>query len=189
MEVKIISYSYTGNNDVLAKSIASELSAEQIKITELKRRTIMTFILDILFNRTSQTNPSVSDVENKIKDCDLVIYVGPVWFGQVPTPLRIYFEKLKTKFDRYAFVSISGGANGPNPGLADELKKRVGREPVALINLYIADLLPSSPKPKMKDTQSYRLNDKDVKGLTSSVMKILRETMDGENYQNRAKFS
>ena len=52
---------------------------------------------------------------------------------------------------------------------AGELNKRVGKEPAALIDLHIADLLPSDPKPNRKDTSAYRLTDKDVKGLTNTI--------------------
>jgi NADPH-dependent FMN reductase. len=73
----------------------------------------------MLFNRTPKVNP----IADKVEDNDLVIFVGPVWMGQVAAPLRAYFKHLKGRLDQYAFVSISGGADGPNPKLAGELKK------------------------------------------------------------------
>jgi hypothetical protein len=93
--------------------------------------------------------------------------------GQVATPLRAYLKQIKTN-QRYAYVSISGGADGPNPKLADELIKRTGQKPVALINLYIADLLPSDPKPTRKDTSAYQLNNNDVRKLTNETAKTLQ---------------
>jgi hypothetical protein len=115
-----------------------------------------------------------------VEDNDLVIFVGPVWMGQVAAPLRAYFKHLKGRLDQYAFVSISGGANGPNPKLAGELKKRVGKEPTAVIDLHIADLLPSDPKPTREDTSAYRLNDEDVRSLTDKIVKTLKEAMTKE---------
>ena len=173
MKTAVISYSLTGNNEALANSIAAEFAAEHIKITESKPRTMGAIILDLLFNRTPQVNPIVDKVEAN----DLVLFVGPVWMGQVATPLRAYFKHLKARLGQYAFISISGGADGANPKLAGELNKRVGKEPAALIDLHIADLLPSDPKPVRKDTSAYRLNDRDVKSLTNTIVKTLRETM------------
>ena len=174
MKVIVISYSLTGNNDALATSIAAEFAADHIKISESKPRTMGTIFLDVLFNRTPQVNPKVDMVE----DNDLVIFVGPVWMGHVATPLRAYFRQLKASAGQYAFVSISGGADGANPKLAGELNKRVGKEPAAVIDLHIADLLPRDPKPNRKDTSAYRLNDRDVKRLTNTIVKALRETID-----------
>ena len=173
MKITVISYSLTGNNEALATSIASEFSAEHIRITESKPRTTGTIALDMLFNRTPKVNPTMINVE----DNDLVIFVGPVWMGQVASPLRACFKHLKTSLGQYAFISISGGADGVNPKLGRELNKRVGKKPVAIIDLHIADLLPSDPKPTRKDTSFYRLNDEDVKSLTNTIVKTLRETM------------
>jgi hypothetical protein len=175
MKIKVISYSLTGNNEALAASIAGEFSAEHIKIIESNKRTSFTIVLDRIFNRIPQVSPSPDKIEDKIKNTDLVIFVGPIWLGQVATPFRAYFDYFKDKLGRYAFISISGGANGPNPELNDELKKRLGKEPAALINLYIADLLPLEPKPTIKITSAYLLKDTEVKSLTNTVVKTLRE--------------
>lgn len=171
MKVIVISYSHTGNNEALAKSIAAEFEAEHIKITESKTRTMSTIFFDVLFNRT----PQISPIVDKVRDNDLVIFVGPVWMGQVATPFRSYFEHLKGRVGPYAFVSISGGANGDNPKLAGELKKRMGKEPAKLIDLAIADLLPPGSKPTRKDTMNYRLTENDLKDLTNKVVKTLNE--------------
>lgn len=171
MKVIVISYSLTGNNEALAKSIATEFGAEHIKLTESKTRTISTIFFDVLFNRTPEVNPKAV----KVGDNDLVVFVGPVWMGQAATPLRDCFEQLKDKPNKYAFVSISGGADGNNPKLAADLKKRMGKEPAKLIDLHIADLLPSNPKPERKDTMAYHLTDTDIKNLTNKAVATLNE--------------
>ena len=171
--VVVVSYSLTGNNDALAASIASAFQAEHIRITESMPRTNGTIALDMLFNRTPKVNTEVDSV----KDSDFVIFVGPVWMGHVASPLRACFKRLKGRLGRYAFVSISGGANGPNPKLAHELKKRVGKEPVALIDLHIADLLSSDQKPTREDTSSYCLTEKDIRALTDTAMETLQDAL------------
>ncbi len=171
MNATIISYSHTGNNEALATSLAAALEAEHVRVTEEKSRTMGTIVMDILFNRT----PSVDFSAESVAQHDLVLFVGPVWMGHVATPLRACFKQLRDKIDRYAFVSISGGADGPNPKLADELKKRLGKEPVAVIDMHIADLLPQEPKPTRDDTSAYRINESDTKHLTDTVVATLQE--------------
>jgi hypothetical protein len=173
MNVIVISYSLTGNNDALATGVATALSAEHIKISEPKPRTTWTVMLDVILNRTPPVNPPAKVLENN----DLIIFVAPVWIGHVATPLRAYFQYLKNTSGKYAFVSISGGADGPNAKIAGELNKRVGKKPAALVNMYIADLLPPNPKPTRKDTTAYRLDETEVKSITNTVVKSLRETM------------
>jgi hypothetical protein len=171
--MKVVSYSLTGNNGALAASLAAELAVEHIKITEPKARTMGTIIFDMLFNRTPQVSPIPDDAD----DNDLVLFVGPVWIGQVATPLRACFKHLQGGRGQYAFITISGGADGPNLKLANELKKRTGKEPSALIDLHISDLLPPDPKPGRKETSTYRLSEREVRSLTQTAIKSLRETM------------
>lgn len=173
MKTVVISYSLTGNNEALANSVAKELAVEQIKITEPKRRTMFSIVLDLIFNRT----PKVQPMPETLANYDLVLFLGPVWMGSVASPLRAYLEFLKTNPRSYAFISIAGGADGPNQNVPGELRKRAGKEPVALIDLYIADLLPSDPKPVRKDTQDYRINDRDADKLTKTIVKTMRETI------------
>ena len=171
MKVIIISYSFTGNNETLSHSLAAALGAEHIRVVESKHRTASTIFLDILFNRT----PKVDFESKRIQDDDLVIFISPVWVGSVATPLRACFKKLNGRTGPYAFVSISGGADGGNPKLGGELTNRMGKGPVALIDMHIADLLPQESNPQRKDTAAYRLTADDIKKLTDNVVGILLE--------------
>lgn len=172
MKIAVVSYSLTGNNEALAKSTAEEFAAEHIKITERKHRTTVSIIVDLIFNKTPQVQPT----PDRLKNYDLILFVAPVWMGHVASPLRAYLKHLKTNSCKFAFISISGGAIGPNPELANELKKRTGREPVALIDQHIADMLPSDPKPTLKAVSAYRINNGQIKKLTDTIVKTVRET-------------
>jgi multimeric flavodoxin WrbA len=173
MNTTVISYSLTGNNDALAASIASELSAQHIRVTESTPRKMGKIAFDMLLNR----KPKVSPTSYSVGEHDFVIFVGPVWMGQVASPLRACLKSLKPKLNHYAFVSISGGADGPNPKLTDELTKRVGKQPATVIDLHIANLLPPDPKPTRDDTSAYRVTGGDVKSLTTQAVNALQDVM------------
>lgn len=165
----VISYSLTGNNDALAASLARAFEAEQIRVVESGRRTMATIVFDVIFKRTPRVEAALEEIEQY----DLVLFVGPVWMGQPATPFRACFRRLQSRMRNYAFISICGGADGPNPGLADALRRAVGHDPVSVIELHIADLLPPEPKPKRKDTMAYRLNDGEVRKLTDAVVEAM----------------
>jgi flavodoxin len=173
MKTMVVSYSLSGNNEALAASLAAALNAEQVRITESKSRTMITIVLDMLFHRTPKIHMSAETIEGY----DLVLFVGPVWMGQIATPFRACFKELGPKIGNYGFISISGGAEGPNPKLAAELQKRLGRAPVCLIDLHLADLLPAEPAPARKDTMGYRLNAREVEALTERVVGALQESV------------
>jgi hypothetical protein len=171
MRVLILSYSLSGNNDALAAALARQLEARHLKVTEARRRTNGTIALDMLFNRTPRINP----LGVNLGDYDFVLFVGPVWMGQAAAPLRACFRLLREGVGKYGWVSISGGALGPNPRLTAGLKKRIGREPAAVIDMQIVDLLPANPKPSSKDTSEYRLTDEDVESLAKKALGSLKE--------------
>lgn len=169
MKTTVISYSLTGNNGALAASLAKSLAAEHVSITESGRRTMGTIGLDMMLNRT----PKVDLPIIKPEECDLVVFVGPVWMGHVAAPFRACFQQLGPKVGKYAFVSISGGADGPNPKLAGDLTKRLGKAPVVLVDLHKADLLPPEPKPTRNVTMVYKIDEAQVGQLTEKVVSAL----------------
>lgn len=171
MKTMVISYSSTGNNEALAAGLAAELTADHVRITERKNRTMGRTAMDVLLNRT----PAISMPEVEVEAYNLVLFVGPVWMGQVATPFRACFKQLGARLGAYGFVSISGGADGPNPKLAADLTKRLAREPTCLIDLHIADILPPEPEPTRDDTMAYRLTQGDVRQLTKTTMAALHD--------------
>jgi hypothetical protein len=169
MNIAIISYSHTGNNHVLADRVARELSAKHIKILEHKFKSMGSIILDMIFNRTPQTQPTSEIIDQH----DLILFFGPVWMGYVASPLRPYLKYLKTNPHRYGFFSISGGADNKNLKLAGDITKRAGARPVIFLDQHIADLLVSNSKPTRKDTSDYRLCEEDVIKLSNNIIKLV----------------
>lgn len=156
----VIYHSLDSNRETSAATEFSALSTEHIRISKSKCRNTGTIALDVLFDYPPKVNPFVDNVEDE--DSDLVSFVGPVWIGQVASTLRACFGRLEGRLDRYAFVTICGGADDPNPKLGAELTKPVGRGPAAVTYLHIANLMPSDPKPVRKGASSYRLTEGDV---------------------------
>jgi hypothetical protein len=173
LKTTIISYSLTGNNEKLANSIASTLKAEHVKIAEPKPRTNTTIAFDLLFNRVPEINTDLSTITEN----DMIIFIAPVWMGKAAFPLRSCFKKLKKSSCKYAFVSISGGALGPNLKLEKDLTKRTGIKPLKVIDSHIVDLLPPEPKPTREDTSNYLLNEDDIKKLTGLIVTDLQKVM------------
>lgn len=170
MNIGVISYSLTGNNDTLAARVAALLGAALIKVAEERPRTNGTIAFDMLLGRTPRTQPA----PDKQDDFDLIVYVAPVWMGQAASPMRAYLKRIKTVPRRYAFVSISGGALNDNPKLADSLQKQTGQAPDAVVDLHIADLLPPGSKPTASDTSAYRLAEEGAQKLAETVVQRLK---------------
>lgn len=171
MKIAIISYSSTGNNDTLASNIAKEIGANHIKVTRPHAKATCIMIIKHLFNKAPKVEPPVE----VINQYDFVILCGPIWMGKIAAPLRAYLDYLKSNPHKYAFVSLCGGATGPNSDLENELEKRTGNKPVVLVEYRIASLLPQDPKPGIKDTMAYRINDADLKKVTDTIVSALKK--------------
>jgi multimeric flavodoxin WrbA len=176
MKTTVISYSLTGNNEALASAIASRLSAEHIRVTEPGRRKMGKIVLDVILNRKPKSRVELNDAENS----DFVIFTAPVWMGKAASPLRALFSRLKGKDIRYAYVTVCGGADGPNPELEKELTGRMGNPPAAVVELHIAGLLPAEPKPQRKDTMHYRLSGKETEQMADQAITVLRDLVNKE---------
>ncbi len=170
--IAILSYSYTGNNEALAESVARELGAKHIKVTVRKPVTMGSIVLDILFSRTPKVQPDPDSLRNY----DLILIFGPVWMGQMASPLRAYLNDLKQNPKPYGFLSISGGADGKTPKLSNELLKRAGKHPVILEDQHIADLLSSNNSITRKETSTYRLSEEDVNRLTKVAVERIKQS-------------
>lgn len=173
MNIAVLSYSFTGNNEALAKSVAKELSAKHIRISTLKPFKMGTLLMDMIFARV----PKVQPFTDILQQYDLVLFFGPVWISQVASPLRAYLNYLKQNPMPYGFLSISGGADGGNHKLSDELLRRTGKQPEILFDQNIAVLFPPSAQVTRKDTSFYRVNDADIKQLTNHAVERINKIL------------
>jgi len=169
MKTLVISYSLTGNNSILAGKLAEKLGADHIEIEEYGKRTVLTTVFDVIFNRT----PRIEFNATLAKMQEHLVFVAPVWLGAVASPLRGAFSKMRDGMPGYTFVSFSAGADGPNPDLEKDLRKRTGKKPQSVINPLITDLLPAEPKPTRKELDAYRLKGEIVDEIAENVFRLM----------------
>lgn len=167
MITKVISYSYTGNNETLASEFAKEISADHLRITEPKKRTSGMIVRENLFNK----DPKINLSKDEISENDFVIFFGPFWFGKIASPLRSYLKQLKNITFQYGFVSLCVGFDNPeaHQKLVEELRAMLSRDPEFIIIKKIANLLPSDPQPTQKQLTQYRINHEHSKMLIASL--------------------
>lgn len=173
MNIAVVSYSYTGNNDRFAESLAKRLSAEQIRVQPKKAVTYGTLTLDLMLQR----KPAVEPAPESLQRFDLLLFVAPIWMGLVASPLRAYLAALKRKPQAYGFLSISGGADSDNPKVPAELKKCTGREPAFVLDQHIRELLPAEPAPTRDDTSAYQLTEADCAFITERAHEEIRRAV------------
>lgn len=168
MRIKVISYSFTGNNEALAAGFAREIGAEHLRITEPKKRTAVKILKEKLFKKDPKINLRGDEITNE----DFAVFFSPFWFGKLASPLRSYFKMLKTKPAKYGFVSLCGGFDNAEAAekFKAELSALLGCEPDFVIIYKIADLLPSDSAPTQNMLINYRVSSEDLESLMASLV-------------------
>ncbi|RCX23736.1 hypothetical protein DFP94_1011338 [Fontibacillus phaseoli] len=171
MNIAVVSYSYTGNNDMFAACVAKGLSATHIKIATQKPMTMGSIIMDMIFART----PKMQPCPNNLKQYDLILFFAPIWMGHIASPLREYLHRLKSSPQAYGFFSISGGADGGNPKLFAELLKRTGTKPAIVLDQHIRDFIPQNSKPTRNDTSAFKISEAEASKLSTIAIKEINK--------------
>ena len=172
MKKLIISYSFSGNNALLAKNIAEKASADHTEIREFRKRNVFTIFLDTIFNRA----PKIQPLHTAVTDYDHIIFVAPIWFGKIASPFRQVFRQHRDQLTRYSFVSISGGANGTRPHVEKELIHLLGKAPYSLFHFLISDLLPEPQRANQKILNNYRLTKVEASHLSELALQRVSDT-------------
>lgn len=155
MKTLVAYYSQTGNNAALAQEVASRWGAATHAIVEVKPRTMMTTILDMTFGR----HPKLTPVNLPFEEYEFVLLMGPLWMFQLASPLRSFCRQAKGQIGRYGFISVCGGALGPNTSIAKELVRRLGKSLAFHLELPAAHFGTVDPEPRVEETKEYHLAD------------------------------
>jgi flavodoxin len=163
MKTLIAYYSYTENNEKLAKELQRKLGCDILKIEELKKRTWFTIFLDLVFNR----KPSIKTEPYSIENCDQVICIAPIWATKIASPLKTFLHAEKDRIKRYSFITICGGSNGI-PKIEVQLTAILGKKPDSLAELWITDLVKGK-----RNTMNYKLDQRDFETFQSKINDFL----------------
>jgi menaquinone-dependent protoporphyrinogen IX oxidase len=172
----VIYYSKTGSNKFLAEKIARNLNCP----IEAIRPRVEVFPLMLLsgFTKISAGN---HPVKNDLSQFDRVILVGPIWTGQLISPLRNFLKKYKSDIRELHFATCCGSYDE----MKDEkfgyahvfrmIKELVGNENVHCEAFPIVMVLPEDKKEDSELVMNTRLNDENFTGKIENRFKQFLE--------------
>ncbi|HEY0898211.1 MAG TPA: hypothetical protein VGD90_02710 [Sphingobacteriaceae bacterium] len=171
MKVIVIYYSYTGNNEALAKELQRRLACSIWKIEEVHRRRGITIFLDILFRR----KPKIRKPAIQLSRFHYVILVAPVWAGKIAGPLKTFLELEAGQISKYSFITLCGGAG--NTHLSTELENLLQKKPLLITELSVNKLLAPEKRDKVKYTSGYRLQEGDLKVFDAEIKGFMQSVV------------
>ncbi len=165
MKTLVIYYSLTGNNDALARKLSDKLQCDIFRIEETSRRYKISILLDLIFKRQPKLKPYSLHVEKY----DHLVFVAPVWAGNIATPMQTFLLREAQRIHDYSFISLCSGVPGQSQKIIDYLVTILPTKPDVLEELCINDLLPPEQKDKIKYTTPYRVKESDWKVFNSRL--------------------
>ncbi|WP_071394042.1 flavodoxin family protein [Bacillus tuaregi] len=175
MKSLIVFYSHTGNNAKLAYELSKRMKCDIHKIMVEKKRTTFSILLDRYLKRKSKLsiyNLNLSEYKN-------VIFIAPIWGGQLAGPIREFIEAEKNNLNRYFFISICNGVKSQKEKLISELSSIVHKEPVEVTELWINAFLPDNRKNKIRYTFNFRVSMQELQQCKHEIDSFIsRVTMD-----------
>lgn len=174
MKNLIVYYSFSGNNEFLARELQKALKCDIYKIVELKKRKTLTILFDLFFNR----KPEIVKPDVDLSRYDHTVLIAPVWNAGIGSPLKSFIEIEKNNLKSYSFITVCSGRAGQHKKLTSQLARLTKTEPVKVTELMINDLLPPEKKDKIKYTTSYRISPEDFRYFENTMKKFIRTITD-----------
>jgi flavodoxin len=103
MKSIVVYYSHTGNNKYLAEKIASD---KEFDLYEISPRMKSSF--GLILSSLLKISLGIHNTNKNIKDYDAVILCGPIWMGQLISPLSDFLKKYKDDIKKLYFITCCG---------------------------------------------------------------------------------
>ncbi len=171
MKTLIVYYSFTHNNEKLASYLSQQLQCDVAKLETVKSRNGFSIFLDLMFGR----KPSIKPLSKVISDYDHVIFLAPIWAGRIAMPMTSLLTESRTKIADYSFITLCGGSAGQKEKIERELINVLGKKPVAVIELWVNQLLPDDKKNTIKYTSGFRIDPDGIKAFEPQLRDFIRE--------------
>jgi len=165
MKTLIVYYSRSGNNRFLAEKLAKDVSGDIVELHPW-------FNAFAILALASVTHLSFGNhkIKAKIEDYDTVIICGPIWIGQLISPLRDFSNKFRKHIKKLYFVTCCGGGEDSKDSKFGYTQvfnqaRLIMKDAYAGEEAFPIDLIvPPEIKGKSEDIMKLKLNDDNFKG-------------------------
>jgi menaquinone-dependent protoporphyrinogen IX oxidase len=106
MKTLVLYYSRTGSNKYLAEKIAHTLQGDIEAITPR-----LNLFPVLLLLSSIKISMGVKALKHRVHDYDAIIVCGPVWMGQLISPLRDVIKKHCTRIKHLYFATCCGSSD------------------------------------------------------------------------------
>ncbi|MDD5492977.1 MAG: flavodoxin [bacterium] len=129
MKTLIVYYSYTGNTELVAKTIASEISADILKVEDAEKTGKLKIYFSGSFAAKRGKSWPIKTINVLLKDYDRIFIGAPVWAGKAAPEINAYIEQAELKGKPVVVFVTMGGSKSDEAiqGLSDKIKAKEGK--------------------------------------------------------------
>ncbi|MBQ4819690.1 hypothetical protein [Aquimarina sp. MMG016] len=155
MKTCIIYFTFSGNNEMLAKDLVEDIGADLFQILEPKKRGMFRIMLDMLFNRFPKINDLTIDLEGYAH----IFLIAPIWNYQIAHPMKTFIRNNKQHLKNYSFITLCSGRDTQKEKIADQLEKLVNHKPKVIIELETRMII----TPEQESKGAYKVTSEDLR--------------------------
>lgn len=111
MKYLVAYYSRTGNNRFIAEKLAQDLSADMVELVPRFNSFLM-----LIFSSLLNLSLGNKKLGKSVADYDGLILCGPIWMGQLISPLRDFIKKYKGQYKKLYFLTCCGSGEAEKDG-------------------------------------------------------------------------
>lgn len=147
MKTLVVYYSRTGTTEKVAKLISEKLKCDIERIDDFKKRNGAFGYLISGKEASMKQIIRIKPLDHDVKDYDLVVIGTPIWAFTMCSPVRALLSKYE--FKKVVFFCTMGGSG--DVGTFKDMKKLVGKEPVAVLSLKTDEVVKDNFKDKVDE--------------------------------------
>lgn len=135
MKSIVIYFSKSGNTKKVATEMAELIKADLKEIVSLENMNGILGFIKCGFQAVSKKEARIGIVIDDLDTYDLIVVCGPVWAGQMSSPIRAFLNKFSSKLKNPAFIILHSDEKNKYLSVAKEMSSLLTAKHIAYLSL------------------------------------------------------
>lgn len=151
MKTLIVYYSYTGNNQKVAKELSNLIKADVVKLQDWLLQLPLAALYFIGGMMASLSIPTqINYIDKNIDLYERIILMGPVWGWKLVPAIKSFIKKYLKYKSKFSLLIICGGGKKYFEQISNDFMKLTGEKPKKLLMLSERELKEAKYKDQLK---------------------------------------
>lgn len=169
MSLLILFASRSGNNRLLADTLAQRLNADLEEIRDTRRFRLLRLPGDLKRDR----HPPIAAITHDVAGYDQLLCIAPIYDRQIAPAMKTALAQVGPQARRLSFATFCGYHRpGQREAIEDQLRTLTGREPVHVAEFWVGDLVPPEDRDKVRIVSGYQVRPEELSQFEERLREI-----------------